>query len=90
MKTMPVLRAVAMLLGAGVWPAYAGNGNDRSMPSPATAIQAQLPSVSIDAQRVPPLFSIGGIEVRVWAPVASPYKAEASGDLAARDIWNAG
>jgi hypothetical protein len=87
---MPVLRAAAMLLGAGIGSVFAGNGNGQSMSSPATAIQAQLPSVSIGAPRTPPLFSIGGIEVRVWAPVAPPYNAEANGDLAARDIWSAG
>jgi hypothetical protein len=90
MKIMPVLRAAAMLPGAGVGSAYAGNGNGQSVSSPSTAIQAQLPSVSIGAPRTPPLFSIGGIQVRVWAPVAPPYNAEADGEFAARDIWGAG
>jgi hypothetical protein len=46
MKTTSALRAAAMLLSAGVGSAYAGNGNGQSLSSPATAIQAQLPSVS--------------------------------------------
>jgi hypothetical protein len=90
MKTMLVLRAATMLLGAGIGSAYAGNLNGQTMSSPATAFQTQLPSVSIGAPSTPPLFSIGGIDVRVWAPVAPPYNAEANGDLAARGIWGAG
>jgi hypothetical protein len=90
MKTTSAFRAAAMLLSAGVGSAYAGNSNGQSLPSPATAIQAQLPSVSAGLPRTPPLFSIGGIRFRAWAPVSPPYKAEAEGNLAARDIWSAG
>jgi hypothetical protein len=90
MKTTSAFRAAAMLLSAGVGSAYAGNSNGQSLSSPATAIQAQLPSVSTGPPRTPPLFGIGGIQFRVWAPVAPPYTARANGNLAARDIWSAG
>lgn len=53
-------------------------------------------SVSVGAlqtpplHKTPPLRTIGGVEFRVWAPVAPPYNAEANGDLAATNIWGAG
>jgi hypothetical protein len=90
MKTVPVLRAAAVLLSAGIGSAYAGNVNGQVLSSPAAPIQPQLPSMSIGVPQTHPLFSIGGIQFRVWAPVAPPYNAEAGGDLAARDIWSAG
>jgi hypothetical protein len=37
-----------------------------------------------------PLLTIGGVGVRVWAPVAPPYNALGSGSLAARNIWGTG
>jgi hypothetical protein len=90
MKTMLVLRAAAMLFSVGIGSAYAGNGGDQSALSPFASIQTQQHSILVGAPRTSPLFTIGGVEVRVWAPVEPPYNAEANGNLAARDIWSAG
>ena len=90
MRTMLMLRAGAMLIGVGVGSAHAGNDDGQSGPPPFTAIQTQPQSISVGAPRTFPLFTIGGVEVRVWAPVAPPYNCKANGDLAATDIWSAG
>jgi hypothetical protein len=44
-------------------------------------------SISVGVLQTPPLRTIHGVTIRVWAPVAPPYDAEANGDLAARKIW---
>jgi hypothetical protein len=90
MKTMLVLRAVAMVFSLGIGSAYAGNGDGQSAPPPFTSARDQSKSVSVDALRTRPLFTIGGVGVHVWAPVPPPYNAEANGDLAARYLWGAG
>jgi hypothetical protein len=90
MRTMLTLRAAAMLIGVGVGSAHAGNNDGQSAPPPFTSIQTQPQSTSVKAPRTFPLFTFGGVEVRVWAPVAPPYNSKADGDLAATDIWSAG
>jgi hypothetical protein len=90
MKTMLMLRAATALFSVGIGSACAGAVNDQAAPTPFAAMQSQLNTVSVGAPRTSPLFTIGRVEVRVWAPVAPPYNAEANGDLAARNIWGAG
>ena len=90
MKTMPILRAATALFSVGIGSACAGDVYGQAAPTPFTAMQSQVNSVSVDAPRRSPLFTIGRVEVRVWAPVAPPYNAEANGNLAARYIWGAG
>jgi hypothetical protein len=85
MKTMIALRAASMVFTLGIGSAYAAEGDGQLF----TSVQAQH-SVSVGSQQKAPLFTLGGAEVRVWAPVAPPYNAEANGNLAARDIWGAG
>ena len=56
----------------------------------AAATGTDSGSTSVSAGGLPtrsPLRSIGGVGIRVWAPVAPPYSTEANGDLAARNIW---
>jgi hypothetical protein len=88
MRTMLMLGAAAMLIGVGVGSAYANDG--QSAPPPFGSIQIQPQSTSVEAPRTFPLFTIGGVEVRVWAPVAPPYNSKADRDLAATNIWSAG
>jgi hypothetical protein len=92
MKPMIMVCAAAMLLTLGIGSSYAGDGDGESATTLFTSIQAQYQqhSVSVGAMQKAPLFTIGGVEVRVLAPVAPPYNARINGDLAARDIWGAG
>ena len=87
MKTMTMLRAAAMVLTFGIGSAYAAD-----TPTLFTSVEAQQQqtSISISALQKPPLFTIRGLGVHVWAPTAPPYNAGANGDLAARDIWGTG
>jgi hypothetical protein len=39
-----------------------------------------------DVQQTPPLFTIGKMPVRVWAPVPPPYSADANRNFAADPI----
>ena len=41
-------------------------------------------------QQSPPLFKIGGLPVRVYAPVLPPYNAAANRNLAANPVWGPG
>jgi len=38
----------------------------------------------------PPLFAIGGLEVRIWAPMEPPYNGAANRDPAGELFWNGG
>jgi hypothetical protein len=90
MKSVLVLRAVAMVFSIGIGSAYAGGNDGPSALPPSTSAQDQPHSVSSGARERPPLFTIGRVEVRVCAPVPPPYNAEANGDLAARYLWGTG
>ena len=90
MKVMLMLRAAAMMFSLGISSTYAGDDTSQSARPPFTPIQDQPHSVSVGASQAPPLFTIGRIEVHVWAPVAPPYNAEANEDLATKNIWGAG
>jgi hypothetical protein len=87
MKNMLMLRAAAMVFSLGIGSADAVGDNGQSAPTPFTSIQAQQHSASAATVQTPPLFTIGGVEVRVRAPVAPSYSAEANGDPAARNVW---
>jgi hypothetical protein len=41
-------------------------------------------------QSATPLFTIGGFEGHIWAPVKPPYNTEADRNLAADPMWQAG
>jgi hypothetical protein len=90
MKSVLMLRVVAIAFSLGIASAYAGDGDGQSALSPFTSAQDQSESVSVDARPTRPLFTIGRVGVHVWAPVPPPYNAEANGDLAARYLWGAG
>jgi hypothetical protein len=88
MKTMLLLCAAAMVLTNGIGSAYAADGDGQSTLFTSVA-QQQQHSLAVGAQS-PPLFTSGGVGVRVWTPMAPSYNAAANGDLAARDIWGQG
>jgi hypothetical protein len=88
MKTLTLCAAVLMLTN-GIGSAYAAEGDGQSTPFTSVEAQQQQHSLAEGAPS-PPLFTSGGLRVRVWTPVAPPYSAEANGDLAARNIWGAG
>ena len=90
MKSVLVLRALAVAFSIGVGSAYAGGNDGLSALPPSTSAQDQPHSVSGGALEMPPLFTIGRVEVRVWAPVPPPYNVEANGDLATRYLWGMG
>jgi hypothetical protein len=90
MKAMLMLRAVALVFSLGIGTAYASDRDGQSAPPPFSSSQFKAHSVFDGAPRSRPLFNIGGFEVHVRAPETPPYNAEASGDLAARNIWGAG
>jgi hypothetical protein len=37
-----------------------------------------------------PLFTVGGVEVHLWTPVAPPYDSHANRNFAANPLWEAG
>jgi hypothetical protein len=43
-----------------------------------------------DESQSPPLFTIGGVGVRVWAPMEPHYNGEANRDPAAESLWGPG
>jgi len=88
MKTLLMLRAVAMVFILGVGSAYASD--DQSARPPFTSDRDQPQSASAGAPQTRPLFTIGRVGVHVWTPVPPPYNAEANGDLAARYLWGTG
>jgi hypothetical protein len=90
MRTMLMLPAVAVGLSLGIGLAYAGDGDGQSVRPPFTSAQDQSHSVSDGAPPTRPLFTIGRVEVRAWAPVAPPHNTEANEDPTARTIWGAG
>ena len=42
-----------------------------------------------DEPRSPPLFTLGGLKVRVWAPVEPSYNGDADHDPAGEVLWDA-
>ena len=43
-----------------------------------------------DQPQSPPLFTIGGLDGRIWAPVEPHYNGTANRDPAAEPFWNGG
>jgi hypothetical protein len=87
---MLILRAAAVLLSVGVGSAYAGDADGQSASPLSDPKPGEFHSVLAGAPQSSPLFTIGGVEIHMWAPVAAPYNAESNGDLATKDIWSAG
>jgi hypothetical protein len=91
MKTTLVLCAAAMVLTNSIGSAYAADGDRDGQSTLFTSVEAQQRQHSLEVgAQLPPLFTSGGVGVRVWTPMAPSYNAAANGDLAARDIWGQG
>ena len=43
-----------------------------------------------DEPQSPPLFALGGLDVRIWAPVEPHYNGAANRDSAGEQFWNGG
>ena len=90
MKTMIMLLACTMVFSLGIGTAYAGNGDGQLGPAPLGSNQVQPRPVLGSTLRSRPLFTIGGIEVHVRAPVTPPYNTEANDDRAGWNLWGTG
>jgi hypothetical protein len=92
MKTTLVLCAAAMVLTNSIGSAYAADGDRDGQSTLFTSVEAQQQqhSLAVGALHSPPLFTRGGVGVRVWTPMEQAYNAVVNGDLAAKDIWGPG
>ena len=88
-------RIIAVVFGvlavAGATAAY-GQERNPQMPSASDIIgpvSGGIESERSDRQSLP-LFTFGGLEVRVWAPVEPHYSSEANRNLADQPFWGAG
>ena len=90
MKTMLLLCAAAMVLTNGIGSAYAADSDGQSTLFTSVEAQQQQHSLALGALHSPPLFTRGGVGVRVWTPMEQSYNAAVNGDLAAKDIWGPG
>jgi hypothetical protein len=90
---MHPIMAVA-LSGLAVMVASTANSQERSSPMPDTGhaygIGSAADGAARDEPRSPPLFTAGGLEVHVWAPVEPHYNGDANRDPAAEPLWHAG
>jgi hypothetical protein len=88
-------RIVAVAFGAlaivGVTAAY---GQERNPQPPGTGRVTGTGTIRTGSGREDrqshPLFTFGGLDVRLWTPVAPHYNAEANRNLAEQSIWGAG
>ena len=82
MKALLIAAIAVLSIGISCADARASDG------AAATGTDSVSTSVSASGLPMPPpLRTTGEVGIRVWAPVAPPYNAEANGDLAARNIW---
>ena len=87
-------RTIAVAFGGfAVIAASAAYGQERSSPAiDASQVFGARPSADGSTRDEPrsPLFTIGGLDVRVWTPVEPHYNGEANRDPAAESLWGAG
>jgi hypothetical protein len=87
-------RTIAVAFGGfAVLAASTAYGQERSSPIiEAGHVFGAAPSADDFARGEPrsSLFTIGGLNVRVWAPVEPHYNGEANRDPAAESLWSAG
>ena len=84
-------RSLALI--AGVLPLLMATGAFADTPGAQINGTVQAP-VTLPGELGPgntqqPLFTIGGMPVQVWAPVAPPYDASTNLNNAADPFWNA-
>jgi hypothetical protein len=81
------------VLIAGVLPllmataAYADTPADQVTGTLQAPVTLPAPVAPENTQQ-PPLWTLGGVPVRIWAPVAPPYDAAANRTGAADPLWD--
>jgi hypothetical protein len=79
--------------GLAVLAASNASGQERGSPIPDTGqaygIGSAADGAARDEPRSRPLFTVGGLDVRVWAPVEPHYNGDANRDPAAESLWRA-
>jgi hypothetical protein len=89
-------QVLAVALGAmAVVAASPAHGQERSAPTPDKGYVLGVGSSADGSARdhprsSPPLFTFGGLDVRVWAPVKPHYNAAANPNPAGQALWGAG
>jgi hypothetical protein len=88
--TMNQIIAVAFG-GLAMIAASTAHGQERSTLTPATGYMFGT-GTTVDGSpagepRSSPLFTFGGLDVHVWAPMEPHYNAEANRDAAAEPFW---
>jgi hypothetical protein len=80
--------------GVAVVAASTALGQERSSPAADTSnvfgVGPAADGSARDEPRSRPLFTLGGLDVRVWAPVEPHYNGDANRDPAAESLWGAG
>jgi hypothetical protein len=80
--------------GLAVMAVSNAHGQDRASPMPDTGHAYGLGYAADGAARNEPrsnpLFTVGGMDVRIWAPVEPHYNSDADRDPAAESFWHAG
>ncbi len=77
--------AFSVFVAVGATSAHA---QEQNPPMPGAASVSGTGPTGIGSSH--PLFTFGGLDVRVWTPVAPPYNAMANSNLAERSIEGAG
>jgi hypothetical protein len=89
---MHPIMAVA-LGGLAVMVASTANSQERNSPMPYTGQAYGTGSAADGAARDEPpsrpLFTVGGLDVHVWAPAEPHYNGDADRDPAAEPLWHA-
>jgi hypothetical protein len=94
-------RCVAVVFGVVVVAGLPTANGQEPIPQPPSVGQVTAPGqtgfVSTtgfvsgrDDRQSRPLFTLGGLGVRVWAPLERHYNVEANRNLAGQSIWDAG
>jgi hypothetical protein len=81
-----VLGAMALTVGT------AASAETPTLPSTGqtTAAPSLLENSQRSEQQSRPLFTIGGVEVHLWAPVEQPYDSHMNRTAAANPMWESG
>jgi hypothetical protein len=74
--------------------ASAANGQERRSPLPDTGqalgIGSTADGAAQDEPQSRPLFTVGNLDIRVWAPVKLHYNPDANRNLAGEPPWTRG
>ena len=88
-RSVAVVFGVVVVAGLPTANGQEPNSQPPSVDQVTTAGQTGFVSGRGDRQSHPP-FKLGGLGVRVWAPLEPHYNVEANRNLAGQSIWSAG